>query len=108
MPQQDLHGRIAELAGLLAVSGAEFAEEIAREDRYVFLAVSQRRYKKGNHVESIEEVLAKGAASDFLLEILIRGGQDANVDGHRLARADRLKALLFKYTQDFRLRAQAH
>src|SRR6266851_2245667 len=108
MPQQDLHGRIAELARSLTVRGTELVQKMPRQDGDVLFAVAQRRYEEGNYVQPIEKVLAEGAARDLLFEVLVCGGQNANVDAQSLAGADRLEALLFQYAQHFRLRAQAH
>src|SRR4051794_972665 len=93
MPQQDFQGGLAQFARLLAILGAELIQEVARENRNVFFAVAQRRHEKGNYVEAIEQILPKGTASDFLLEVFVCRGQDADVHGHRLAGADRLKTL---------------
>src|SRR5690242_13318636 len=84
---EDFHGGVAELARLLAVFGAEFCEEVARKSGNVLLAIAQRRNKKGNDVQTVKEVLAESAASDFLLEIFVGGGDDARVHGDGLAGA---------------------
>src|SRR5258706_444577 len=70
---------VAEFAGLLAVFGAEFIEKVATKNWNVRDAVTQRRNKKGNYVQAIEKILAKRAARDFLVEVLVGGGDDANV-----------------------------
>src|SRR5882762_9531342 len=108
MTQQDFHGGIAELTGFLAVRGAELVQEVAREDGNVFFAITQGRHEKGNYVEAVKEILAESATGDFLLEILVGGGENTNVHGQSLAGADGLEALLFEDAQDLRLRAQAH
>src|SRR6266852_8672061 len=43
MTQQDFHGGIAELTGFLAVRCAELVQEVARQDRNIFLAIAQGR-----------------------------------------------------------------
>src|SRR6266852_4708848 len=80
MPQQNLRGGIAELAGSLAVRGAELVQEMLGQDGDILFAVAQRRHEEGNYVQPVEEVLAEGAARDLLFEILVCGGEHANVD----------------------------
>src|SRR5229473_1422556 len=77
---EDFHGSVAELAGFLGVSGAEFPQEIPCQRGDVLAAVAQGRHVKGNHVQAIEKILAKGAAGDLLFEMLISGGEDTGVD----------------------------
>src|SRR5690242_11496584 len=94
--QEDVHGRSAQLASLLAVGRTEFVEEIAGQRGDVLLALSQRRHKEGDDIEPVKKILAKCTARDFLLEILIRGRDDARVHGDRLAGTHRFKSLLFQ------------
>src|SRR5260370_33049868 len=84
------------------------SQEMLGQDGDVLFAVAQRRHEEGNYVQPIEEVLPEGAARDLLFEILVCGGEHANVDAQSLAGADRFEALLFQDAQHFRLRAQAH
>src|SRR4029077_6618693 len=51
VPQQDLHGGIAELTRSLAVRGAELVQEMPGQDGDIFFAVAQRRYEEGNYVQ---------------------------------------------------------
>src|ERR1700688_4426310 len=67
--QQNVHRGVSELAGLLAIRRAELVQKMARENGDVFRAVAERRNEEGNHVEPVKQVLTKGAAGDFLLEI---------------------------------------
>src|SRR6266850_1600816 len=106
--QQDFHRRIAEFPRFLSVSGTEFTQEIPCQRGDIFLAIAQRRHEKGNYVEPVEKVLAKSAARNFLLEILVRRGDDAHVHAQSFVGPDALKALLLEDAQHFRLRAQAH
>src|SRR5262245_9527552 len=106
--QQDFERSIGKFAGTLAISGAEFVEEMAREDGDVFLAIAQGRNKKGNYVEAIEEILAEAAVGNLLLEILVGGGDDADIHADRLIGTDGFEALLFEHPENFGLRAEAH
>src|SRR6266852_2734807 len=78
------------------------------QDRNVFLAIAQRRNEEGNYVQAVEEILAEGAAGDFLFEIFICGGDDAHIYMESLIGADAFEALLFEDAEDFGLGAEAH
>src|ERR1700687_1764148 len=105
---KDFHGGVTELARFLSVGRAEFAQEISCQRGDVLPAVAQGRHVKGNHVQAIEKILAKGAARDFLFEMLVRCGDDAHVDAQGSVGAYALEALFLEYPQNFRLRAEAH
>src|SRR5260370_14451809 len=81
---------------------------MSRENGDVFLAVAQRRHEERNYIQAIKQILTKGAARDFLLEVFGGGGEDASIHGEGLAGAYRLEALFFEDAQNFGLRAQAH
>ena len=74
----DLHARAAVLA-------AELGEEFADQERDVLLALAQRRHEERNDVEAVEEVFAEVALGDLLFEILVGGGDEADVDAHAAA-----------------------
>src|SRR5713226_4794262 len=92
--QQDFHSRIAQLPRFLAVGGAEFAKKISRERRNIFSSIAQRRDIKRNHVEAVEKILAKSAARNLLIEILIGCGDDAHVHAQSFVGPNTLEALL--------------
>ena len=54
-----------------AVLASEFIEKLARQQRNVLLALAQRWYKKWNHVEPVEKILAEVALGDLLFKILV-------------------------------------
>ena len=64
--------------------GRPFSQELLDQQGNVLLAVAKRRNKKGDDVETVEEVFAKVAAGDLFFEILVGGGDDANVDVDRV------------------------
>src|SRR6267154_5090452 len=108
MAQQNFHSRVSQLARLLSISCAELVQEVFGQNGNVLFAVAQRRHEEGNYIQPIEKVLAESATGNFLLEVFVGSGQDADVNGHSLAGTDWLKALLLEHAQHFRLRAQAH
>ena len=78
----DLHARAAVLA-------AKLGEEFAGEERNILLALAERRHKKRDNIEAVEEVFAEVALGDLFFEILVGGGDEAHVDAQGLRAADR-------------------
>src|SRR5712691_9641370 len=99
---------VSELANFLSVGRAEFAQKISCQRGDVLPTVAQGRHVKRNHVQAIEKILAKGAAGDFLFEMLVCCGDDAHVDAQGSVGAHALKALFLEDAQYLRLRAKAH
>src|SRR5690348_17405885 len=52
--QENVHGRGAQLASLLAVGRTKFIQEIAGQRGYVLLALSKRRHKERDDIRSEE------------------------------------------------------
>src|SRR5438874_7378874 len=81
---------------------------MAGENGDVRGAIAERRNVKRNDIETIEKILTKTAVQDFLFEILVSSGDDANVHTNGLIGADRFEALFFEYAQNLGLSAEAH
>ena len=86
-------GGVGDLDVGAAVLLAELGEELAGEERDVFLAVAQGRDVEGDDVEAVEEVFAEVAAGDLFFEVFVGGGDDAGVDVDGRAGADGVEAL---------------
>ena len=74
--------------------------------------MSSRRSRKGgsrdgNDVQPVEEILAKLALDDEFFQILVRGGDDAHVDLHRVARTDALEGHFLQDAQQLGLHVEA-
>src|SRR5690606_16165202 len=82
---------------------AALGEEVAREQVDVVLALAQRRQLQAHHREAVEEVLAEPPGADLLLEVAVRGGDDAHVDLDRLDAAHALDLALLEHAQQLRL-----
>ena len=67
---------------------------MAHQFRNILRPLAQRRYRDRKHVQAVEQVLAEAAVLHVGDEIAVGGGDDAHVDLHRLARADRLNLVL--------------
>ena len=74
----------------------------------VFLAVAQGGDEEGDDVEAVEEVLAKIALGDFVFEVLVGGGDDADIDVDGVGGADGEETLLVQGPQDLGLCFEAH
>ena len=74
--------------------------------RDVFAAHPQRRNGQWQHVQAIEQVFAKMPAFDSVEQLAVGRGDDADVDFHRLASADRLNSAFLKRTKKLHLRWQ--
>jgi hypothetical protein len=64
--------------------------------------------KNGNHVQPVEEVLAKVAARDLLFQVFIGRGDHPHIDLHRTGRANRREAAFIQRAQHFGLHLEAH
>src|SRR5580692_8354610 len=69
-------------------------------------AIAQRRYLNRENVQAVEQIGAKAASLHGLLEVAVRGGDDANVHLNRATAAYRLKFAFLKDTQQLNLRLQ--
>ena len=78
-------------------------EEMLREQHHVFSAVAQRRNcdRHGGNTEI--EVLAKSLVGDGRAQILVRGGEDADVHVDGLRSADALEAPFLEHAQQLSL-----
>src|SRR5207302_7777054 len=91
-----------------AMFSREHAHEVAGENRYVFVPFAQWRNEEGNHVQTIEQILSKTAARNFVLQVLVRRGDDTNVHAHAGLCANRLEALLLESAQNLSLGFERH
>ena len=78
------------------------------EQRNVVAAFAQRRQLHRDHVQPVEEILAKRSVGDHPREIRVRGGDDADVDLDRVRVADALELALLQHAQQLRLQRRAH
>src|SRR5207249_6715074 len=104
----NLHRRVGNVFGLAAVSAGELLEILGAQRRHIFGVLPQRRHEEGNDVEPVEEVLAEVASLDLLLQVLVGGGDDADIYREVICGAERREALLLDNAQDLGLSAQAH
>src|SRR2546430_13425715 len=83
------------LAGLLGVA----LDQIFGQDRNVEHALAQRRDPDGEDVKTIEEVLAERATRYGALQVAVRGGADAHIDGNRVTAPQPFDLPLLEHAQ---------
>ena len=104
-------GALDEQAASLGVDAADRRAEasvVARhemvdEQRDVFAARSQRRHHDGQHVETVEKVLAKAHRLHLRSKIAVGRGDDADVDLEIARVADAPNHLVLQYAQELHL-----
>src|SRR5690348_11540643 len=65
------------------------------------------RYEDRDDVNAIVEILAEAAGTDHGFQVLVRGGQQAEIDGLRGATAQPLNCVLFKDAKQLSLKFNA-
>src|SRR5690606_36352437 len=90
------------------VAFASDGEEVIDKERDVLEAVAQRWHRERDDIEAIEEVLAEGAVGDALLEVLVGGGDDADIDDAAFVGAERTDLALLDGAQKLGLERGRH
>ena len=90
------HGRHTVLCGHV---GGEFAEQ----QRDVLRPLAQRRHRDRHRAEAVVQVLAETPRGDGLLEVHIRGGNDADIGFLHLGRPDADELARLQHAQQARL-----
>src|SRR5256885_349661 len=85
------------------VLGRIEAQEVLGEHADVLAALAQRRHGDRDDVEPIEEVLAEAPVPHHLGQVLIGGGDDANVHAHRAGAPEPLELTFLEDSQNLRL-----
>ena len=73
------------------------------QQRNIFLAFAQRRQRQPDDVEAMKQILAKTPRRDFLLQIPVGRGHDANVDFDPLQRSEGPEFLFLKHAEQLDL-----
>ena len=104
MPQLSA-GLQGDAVHLLLLLGGEFPEEMIDEQRDVVGPFPERRQKNGKYRQPVIEVLPESPLADVLRQVLIGGGNDADVDFLEAA-ADGLDFVGLERAQDLGLQRQ--
>ena len=100
------HGLAADAGDGAVFLGGKARQEMPQQMRDVFAPQSQRRDRQRQHVQPVEQVLAERAALHEVEQFAVGRGNNADVDLHRLAAADRLDGALLQRAQKLYLRGQ--
>ena len=77
--------------------------ELAEQQRDVLRPLAQRRHRDRHRAEAVVQVFAETPRSDGLLEVHIRGGNDADIGFLHLGRPDADKLARLQHAQQARL-----
>ncbi len=84
-----------------------FAAKVVQEEldhqAHIGAALAQRRQVQFEYAQPVVQILAEAAFAHIGLQVLVRSGDDAHVDTHRVGAADRNEGMPFQNAQQFRL-----
>ena len=83
-------------------------QEVFQQQGDILDPLAQRRDANRQHVQAVEEVLPETAGGGQGLQVLIGGGDDADIAVNRGVAADALELLFLQQPQQLRLRARRH
>jgi hypothetical protein len=78
------------------------------QQRHVFATFGERWHFDVHYVQPIVEIFAEVTSHDQLLEIPVRGGNDAHIHSHRIGAADGADLVLLQHAQQLDLQAHGH
>src|SRR3989338_9663068 len=91
---------------LFVERAGEFLDKIVCERRNILLAVAQRREGHLDHIETVEEVLAKPPLFHFFAEIFVGGRNHPDIHLDLLAPPDRSKRSFLQHYKEFYLKME--
>ena len=100
---QDLLGGRRQIGDRPADGAGEKSQELPGQRQNVFRSIAQRRHDDFDHVQPIEQILAKPAVAHVGFQIAIRRRDDADVGCPGAGFADPLELLLLQEPQQFGL-----
>src|SRR5205085_5240832 len=83
-------------------------EKVPREERNVFGTLAQARQSQADHVQAVVEILAERSFAHPLIEVLVRGGNDAHVGLDLLVAAHAVERAVGENAQQARLQLGRH
>jgi len=88
------------------LAAAEFLHEVAHQKGHVFGTLAQRRDVDGEDVEAVIKVAAEFALGDKSGEVVVGGGDNADIHADGAVAAEALELLFLKHAKEFRLEFQ--
>ena len=108
--QQQISGLDRELlrhpAGLPVALGVDALQNVIDQQAEIARPLAERRQAQNADCQPMEQVLSKALLGDFVLQVPIGGGNDANVDGLGPCRAEPLDSPFLQAAQEFDLGGQ--
>ena len=98
----------ADFLHFLAKLAAETMQEMFEQQQQIVAALAQCRQLDREAVQPVVEIAAKLIVGDHVLQIAIRGGDDAHIGLQRRIAADALEPLLLKNAQHLALDQRRH
>src|SRR6185437_13150406 len=86
--------------------GPEPREKMPEQMRNILASRAERRDRQRQHMQAVEQVFAEMPALDAIEQPAIGCGDDADIDLHGLAAADRLDGAFLQRAQQFYLCVQ--
>src|SRR6266850_1807286 len=86
----------------------ELPQEMVRQQQNVISSLSQRRRRKLDDVQAVEQVLAKLVLTNGVDNIAVGGGDQAHVHAQFLIAANACKTAVFQEAEQFGLERPAH
>jgi len=103
---EGVHGIGRDVLDAFVELAAEALDEVADEERKIFGAFAKSGDLDGENVQAVKEVAAKGALGDKLCEVLIGGGDNADVHALGAVAAEAFEFLLLEDAKEFGLEFQ--
>src|SRR5205085_2412528 len=106
--EQTLVGRLRDAARRALVLARVVLEEEFCEELYVIAPLAQGRYVNRDGRDAVEQIVAEQAVADGVRRESVGRGDEAEVNGVGLLRAELAVAALLKDAQELRLKLHGH
>src|SRR5438552_3349644 len=108
IPDESVQALRSDGLDALLEPATQLREEVLGEQRDVLGALAQRRHAHGEDGQPVEEIASERAPLDLGLEVLVGGGDEADVDVDGPVGAHRGHLLLLDGPQELALEVQGH
>ena len=105
---EKLHRRFAHALGFHAQLARALHQKVAHQDGDILAPLPQTGQAQPDHVQAVIQVFTEQAVAHALLEVLVRGRNDAHVGLHRLVPADAIEMAIGQHAQQARLQVERH
>ena len=102
------HSAIGDTGNFSTFILIQSGKKMVDQKRDIDLSVPKRRQLNGDNVESVKQIFPEAAFLNFLFQIAMRGGDNADIDLDCFATADRFEFALFQDFQHLHLQIRTH